>query len=776
MNFQGTLNDPPLPVADFIQIDAVCDRFEAACRAGESPDLAEYLSQVSSAARLPLFRNLLSLDLEYRRDRGEQGDQQSYQERFPELADVVESVFRGRNESQLTTHHRARREPAIDATGDTQPAEIGEEAPGWESTLQHGLDLNACDELKSAGYEITRLLGRGGMGVVYQAHQVALNRAVAIKLIRAGSFASEAEVLRFQNEAEAVAQLDHPHIVPIYEVGRHPRHHFFSMKLVQGTSLDKRLAEFVEDPRATARLVAIAAEAIHHAHQRGILHRDLKPANILLDGRGEPHITDFGLAKRIDSDFDMTHSNALIGTPSYMAPEQATRARGSLSTATDVYGLGTILYALLTGRAPFSGTTLIETLDMVRSQSPEAPSRLNPRVPRDLEVICQKCLEKDPNRRYSSALELSEDLTRWQNGEPIRARPVRAAVRAAMWCCRNPLLAIAASLLVFAAVSGIAGVTWQWRNAVHHLTSANVVFEFVDHYLLAQADVEQDPLAKNMRVRELLVNAEGSIGVWGGGRPDIEARLRQTIGGAYLSLGEYERAEKQLREAIRLDTQFQGPGGAVRWSPPTCWRRSSTGRPDPPRPSRCSAATSKTATAIWAATIGLPSMRPNASGPCSGTWASPPRPSPCCGRTWPIAAECSSRNTPTRSAPFISSADSSGNAGGSTRPRRWRIPTPTASSAPEARTTPMRSPRSPIKGTWPAPRGRSPRPSNSIDTRRSRLSASAVRSTGKPTPPGAGWRMRSGRWDSKVQTALPPPALSIGLTHIPGHRPPPSKP
>ncbi len=165
------------------------------------------------------------------------------------------------------------------------------------------------------------------MGVVYQAHQVALNRDVAIKLIRAGSFATEAEVLRFQNEAEAVAQLDHPHIVPIYEVGRHGRHHFFSMKLIQGTSLDKRLAEFVEDPAATARLVAIAAEAIHHAHQRGILHRDLKPANVLLDGRGEPHITDFGLAKRIDSDSDMTHSNALIGTPSYMAPEQATRAR-----------------------------------------------------------------------------------------------------------------------------------------------------------------------------------------------------------------------------------------------------------------------------------------------------------------------------------------------------------------------------------------------------------------------------------------------------------------
>ena len=183
------------------------------------------------------------------------------------------------------------------------------------------------DELRSAGYEVRRLLGRGGMGVVYEAHQVALNRAVALKLVRSGSFASESELLRFQNEAEAVAQLDHPHIVPIYEVGSHRGRHFFSMKLIAGSSLDKRLAEFAADPRAAARLVAVVAEAIHHAHQRGILHRDLKPANILLDEQGEPHVTDFGLAKRIDGDFELTQSNALIGTPSYMAPEQTTRGR-----------------------------------------------------------------------------------------------------------------------------------------------------------------------------------------------------------------------------------------------------------------------------------------------------------------------------------------------------------------------------------------------------------------------------------------------------------------
>ncbi len=560
MKSRATLSDPTLPVADFLQIDAACDRFEAAYHAGASPDLADYLSGIPAGARLPLFRNLLSLDIEYRRHRGEQPDLPSYRERFPEFADAIESVLPSRHESQLTTHRRAGRDRAVDGTGDTRPAEsVQDDREGFEP--RGGMEFDAFEELMSAGYEVTRLLGRGGMGVVYQAHQVALNRAVAIKLIRSGSFASEAEVLRFQNEAEAVAQLDHPHIVPIYEVGRHRRHQFFSMKLIAGTSLDRRLDEFVADPRATARLVAVVAEAIHHAHQRGILHRDLKPANILVDAQGQPHVTDFGLAKRIDADFEMTHSDALIGTPSYMAPEQASRARGSLSTATDVYGLGTILYAMLTGRAPFAGTTLIETLDKVRSQSPEPPSRLNPRVPRDLEVICQKCLEKEPGRRYPSALALAEDLTRWQDGEPIQARPVGPAVRAAMWFRRNPAPGIAAALVVLAIAVGFAGVAWQWRKAEHNLAATEALFDLVSRRLLAQADAEHDPLARDKTVRELLDNASANIGGWVGGDPDIEARVRETIGGAYLSLGQYDRAEQHLREAIRLDTQFRGPGG-----------------------------------------------------------------------------------------------------------------------------------------------------------------------------------------------------------------------
>jgi tetratricopeptide (TPR) repeat protein/tRNA A-37 threonylcarbamoyl transferase component Bud32 len=555
---QAMLNDPTLPVAEFIQIDAACDRFEAAYHAGQRPDLATYLTEVPAEARVALFRNLLSLDLEYRQRAGERPDLETYLERFPDLTEVVESVFHSRSESHIPTCLRIPDDLDVDGTVETRSAVISQDEEAL--ALSYGMDLDAIDELRSAGYEVTRLLGRGGMGVVYQAHQVALNREVALKLIRSGSFASETEVLRFQNEAEAVAQLDHPHIVPIYEVGRHRRHHFFSMKLIAGTSLDKRLAEFANDPRATARLVAIVAEAIHHAHQRGILHRDLKPANILLDEQGAPHVTDFGLARRLDAGSEMTHSNALIGTPSYMSPEQATRARGSLTTATDVYGLGTILYALLTRRAPFAGTTLVETLDKVRSQPPEAPSRLNPGVPRGLEVICQKCLEKEPSRRYASAQELAEDLTRWRKGEPIRARPVSPVVRAALWCRRNPALATAAALLMLALAGGFAGVTWQWRKAEHNRAMAEKVVELVTRRLLAQADAEHDPLARNLTVRELLDRAAAELGGWVGDQPDIEARVREMIGGAYLSLGQYDRAEEHLREAIRLDTQFQGPG------------------------------------------------------------------------------------------------------------------------------------------------------------------------------------------------------------------------
>ena len=318
-------------------------------------------------------------------------------------------------------------------------------------------------------YELLKVLGEGGMGIVYRARQISLNRSVALKMIKASRFPSADEVRRFHNESEAVARLDHPNIVPIFEVGQYEDQHYFSMKLVAGESLDKRPRDCLSNPRRAAELVAKIADAIHHAHQRGILHRDLKPANILIDSEGQPHVTDFGLAKRVEGDSELTRSGAILGTPAYMAPEQASGKRGTVTTSTDVYGLGAILFALLAGRAPFGGTTVLDVLEQVRERTPDSPRKSNPRVPRDLEVICLKCLEKDPPRRYASAHALAGDLKRWLSGEPIAARPVGNAARLWMWCHRNPIVAGAANLataaLVFAAVMSLLYARQQARLA-----------------------------------------------------------------------------------------------------------------------------------------------------------------------------------------------------------------------------------------------------------------------------------------------------------------------
>ncbi len=260
-------------------------------------------------------------------------------------------------------------------------------------------------------------------------------------MVKAGLLAGDDELRRFQNEAEAVALLDHPGVVPVYEVGQHSGQHYFSMKLVSGGSLVPLIDRYNDDPRAAARLVAEAAEAVAHAHARGILHRDLKPANILVDAEGHPHVTDFGLAKRVEADAELTQSGAILGTPAYMSPEQATGHRGAVTTASDVYGLGAVLYALLTGRAPFGGDSVVETLDAVRNTPPELPRRINAAVPRDLETICLKCLEKDPRRRYPTAQALADDLHAWLETRPIAARRVGAAERAWLWCRRKPAVA-----------------------------------------------------------------------------------------------------------------------------------------------------------------------------------------------------------------------------------------------------------------------------------------------------------------------------------------------
>jgi hypothetical protein len=280
------------------------------------------------------------------------------------------------------------------------------------------------------------------MGVVYRARQKSLNRTVALKLILAGHLASDQDVARFRLEAEAAAQLEHPHIVPIYEIGVHEGQHFFSMKLLGGGSLAEAIGRLRHQPRETARLLAKVARAVHHAHQHGLLHRDLKPANVLLDERGEPVVTDFGLARRVDHNAGMTQSGAVVGTPSYMSPEQAMGSK-RLTTATDVYALGAILYECLTGRPPFREPTPLETVLAVLEREPEPPRAVERSVPRDLEQICLKCLARGPERRYPTAAELADDLERWLEGRPVAARPLPLWGRAWRAARRRPVVTAA---------------------------------------------------------------------------------------------------------------------------------------------------------------------------------------------------------------------------------------------------------------------------------------------------------------------------------------------
>src|SRR6516162_11470997 len=301
-------------------------------------------------------------------------------------------------------------------------------------------------------YELLEVIARGGMGVVYKARQVSLNRLVALKMILKGELATPRDVARFRAEAEAAANLNHPQIVPIYEVGEHEGQQYYAMRYVEGTSLTRRPRS---DARKEAGLVATVARAVHHAHQHGILHRDLKPSNILVDPAGMPCVADFGLAKRVDADCSLTESGALVGTPRYMPPEQAAGQK-DLSVAADVYSLGVVLYERLTGRTPFTGETVLEVLRQVRETEPPRPSSIMPGLNRDLETICLKCLEKDAAKRYGSAEALAEDLERWLRGEPIMARPVGQAERLCRWCRRNPVVAGLSAGLIAALLAGTA--------------------------------------------------------------------------------------------------------------------------------------------------------------------------------------------------------------------------------------------------------------------------------------------------------------------------------
>jgi WD40 repeat protein/tRNA A-37 threonylcarbamoyl transferase component Bud32 len=362
-------------------------------------------------------------------DAGQTPDQEELLARHPELVTDLKAFFSG---------HQKIRAAIVPLQGALQPPL----SPPFSKRI-------------FGDYELLEEIAHGAMGVVYKARQISLKRIVALKMIRSGQLASAEEVRRFRTEAENAATLDHRNIVPIYEVGEIDGQHYFTMKQIKGGSLAQQMRRFRYSSRASARLIAKVARGVHHAHQSGILHRDLKPANILLDRRGQPHVTDFGLAKRVEGGAGMTQTGVIVGTPSYMAPEQAA-GKKQLTTSADVYALGAILYELLTGRPPFWANNVIETLRKVIEQEPARPKSINPRIDRDIETICLKCLEKDPGKRYGSAQRLAEDLEHWLAGEPIEGRRTSILERAIKWAKRNPVMAGMGSLVILILVSATA--------------------------------------------------------------------------------------------------------------------------------------------------------------------------------------------------------------------------------------------------------------------------------------------------------------------------------
>jgi WD40 repeat protein len=481
--------------ADSATLEEIIERFERAWQRGEQPRIKDYLPADEPLRRAVLVE-LIHADLECRLKAGEAARVEDYLERYPELAaaraHVAELVrreyqLRRPQEGALPLEERGLRSPGNgDATSPAPP-----ETPGIP------------------GYEVLGELGRGGMGVVYRARHLKLNRVVALKMVLAGGHAGPDDLARFLAEAEAVAALQHPHIVQLYDFGQHDGLPFFTLEYVPGGSLADKLNGTPLPPKEAARVVEQLARGVHYAHGKGIVHRDLKPANVLLAEGGTPKVTDFGLAKRVEVGTGLTATGAILGTPSYMAPEQAGGHGKRVGPAVDVYALGAILYECLTGRPPFRAATALDTILQVVSEEPAWVRQLQPGVAADLETICHRCLQKEPGKRYPSAEGLAEDLRRFRAGEPIRARPVGSAERVWRWCRRNPAVATLALGVVLSLASGFAvasGFALQAsaraREAVHEKQRAD------DKAVEAEANASRadreaaDAKASAERVRE----------------------------------------------------------------------------------------------------------------------------------------------------------------------------------------------------------------------------------------------------------------------------------
>jgi tRNA A-37 threonylcarbamoyl transferase component Bud32 len=424
--------DEPVSVLHARLVDRLCDRFEAALKTRRRPAIEEFLSDVPAPAQAAALGELLVLEIDYRRRDGETPNPQEYESRFEQSSDIVASAFR---RLARASDERAPERLLLD-TPDSGATVIQPEAGAWPTPTV-------------PGYEILSRLGAGGMGVVYKARQGSLKRTVALKFIRPDLLAGPRERARFRLEAEAAARLRHLYVLQVYEIGECDNQPYAVLEFVDGCTLADKVAVGPLAACEAAGLVCKLAQAVQHAHEHGILHRDLKPRNVLVAADGTPKIADFGLARWLESPNEHTLSGEVLGTPSYMAPEQATGNLHELSRATDVYALGAILYELLTAKAPFRGRTPLQTLEHVKHDEPTAPRRLSKEVPRDLDAICLKCLAKEPRDRYASAAGLADDLERWLAGKPIVGRSTSWPRRVRLLLRRHrSAAALAAAILV----------------------------------------------------------------------------------------------------------------------------------------------------------------------------------------------------------------------------------------------------------------------------------------------------------------------------------------
>lgn len=484
------------------ELEQLLIRFRDEITQEKNPRIEEYILQVSEEERESALIEFIKLELSYCNTNQATLLESDYEKRFPEYSHCLQhALFELEDQTDEETDNFQNEDSTSDLPPREDPA-IGANHPEGEA--------------KELGdFVLLQVLGRGGMGIVYKAHQKSLNRTIALKLIRTGELADEKDVERFKVEAQSAAILHHPSIVSIFETGEVKNRHYISMAYIEGQSLSDRIKESPLEAKEAASLAMSITEAIQYAHQCGVIHRDLKPANVLLDLAQKPHLTDFGLAKKIGSDSSLTASGAILGTPSYMPPEQAKGSMDEVNESADIYSLGAIIYAMLCGRPPFQAENSFITLSQVITQEPVAPHQLNSSIPVDLETICLKCLEKDPARRYLSAGELAADLKRFLAGELILARPISRPARLWRWCKRKPLIASLSTAFILSLILGLSFSLYFWglsnERAERAEEGTRIALRTLESVInTVQEKLRNIPKARDIR-KELLKNSMADL-------------------------------------------------------------------------------------------------------------------------------------------------------------------------------------------------------------------------------------------------------------------------